>query len=73
MVLIILFSQYLRLIPIPVPTYSKTRKLHTSKLYIFQIMPVCSKLLLLINAFLFGAVIPVVMMILTLVLILDIF
>ncbi|XP_028252753.1 solute carrier family 23 member 1-like [Parambassis ranga] len=40
MVLIILFSQYLRLIPIPVPTYSKTRKLHTSKLYIFQIMPI---------------------------------
>ncbi|XP_047428964.1 solute carrier family 23 member 1-like isoform X1 [Mugil cephalus] len=39
-VLIILFSQYLRLIPIPVPVYSKTRKLHTSKFYIFQIMPI---------------------------------
>ncbi|XP_029281726.1 solute carrier family 23 member 1-like [Cottoperca gobio] len=39
-VLIILFSQYLRLIPIPVPAYSKAKKLHTSKLYIFQIMPI---------------------------------
>ncbi|XP_070843718.1 solute carrier family 23 member 1-like [Chaetodon trifascialis] len=39
-VLIILFSQYLRRIPIPVPAYSKTKKLHTSKFYIFQIMPI---------------------------------
>ncbi|GAA6224510.1 solute carrier family 23 member 1-like [Lates japonicus] len=39
-VLIILFSQYLRRIPIPVPSYSKTKKLHTSKFYIFQIMPI---------------------------------
>ncbi|XP_040920463.1 solute carrier family 23 member 1-like [Toxotes jaculatrix] len=39
-VLIILFSQYLRLIPIPVPAYSKTKKLHTSKFFIFQIMPI---------------------------------
>ncbi|XP_070705172.1 solute carrier family 23 member 1-like isoform X1 [Pempheris klunzingeri] len=39
-VLIILFSQYLRLIPIPVPAYSKAKKLHTSKFYIFQIMPI---------------------------------
>ncbi|XP_039981942.1 solute carrier family 23 member 1-like [Xiphias gladius] len=39
-VLIILFSQYLRFIPIPVPAYSKTKKLHTSKFYIFQIMPI---------------------------------
>ncbi|XP_054474380.1 solute carrier family 23 member 1-like isoform X3 [Anoplopoma fimbria] len=39
-VLIILFSQYLRRIPIPVPAYSKAKKLHTSKLYIFQIMPI---------------------------------
>ncbi|XP_026197492.1 solute carrier family 23 member 1-like [Anabas testudineus] len=38
--LIILFSQYLRLIPIPVPAYSKTKKLHTSKFFIFQIMPI---------------------------------
>ncbi|XP_031722098.1 solute carrier family 23 member 1-like isoform X1 [Anarrhichthys ocellatus] len=39
-VLIILFSQYLRRIPIPVPAYSRAKKLHTSKLYIFQIMPI---------------------------------
>ncbi|XP_042359835.1 solute carrier family 23 member 2-like [Plectropomus leopardus] len=39
-VLIILFSQYLRLIPIPVPAYSKAKKLHTSKFYIFQFMPI---------------------------------
>ncbi|XP_063757593.1 solute carrier family 23 member 2-like isoform X2 [Eleginops maclovinus] len=38
--LIILFSQYLRRIPVPVPAYSKAKKLHTSKLYIFQIMPI---------------------------------
>ncbi|XP_068433603.1 solute carrier family 23 member 1-like [Clinocottus analis] len=38
--LIILFSQYLRRIPIPVPAYSRAKKLHTSKLYIFQIMPI---------------------------------
>ncbi|XP_049914395.1 solute carrier family 23 member 1-like isoform X1 [Epinephelus moara] len=38
--LIILFSQYLRLIPVPVPTYSKAKKLHTSKFYIFQTMPI---------------------------------
>ncbi|XP_056873141.1 solute carrier family 23 member 1-like isoform X2 [Takifugu flavidus] len=34
--LIILFSQYLRLIPVPVPAYNKLKKLHTSKFYIFQ-------------------------------------
>nr|XP_046230030.1 solute carrier family 23 member 1-like isoform X2 [Scatophagus argus] len=39
-VLIILFSQYLRRIPIPVPAYNKTKKLHTSKFHIFQIMPI---------------------------------
>lgn len=38
--LIILFSQYLRLIPVPVPAYSKAKKLHTSKFYIFQTMPI---------------------------------
>ncbi|KAF7231312.1 solute carrier family 23 member 1 isoform X2 [Nothobranchius furzeri] len=38
--LIILFSQYLRLNPLPVPAYSKTKKLHTSKFYVFQIMPI---------------------------------
>lgn len=39
-VLIILFSQYLRRIAIPVPAYSKTKKLHTSKFFIFQSMPI---------------------------------
>ncbi|KAJ4928609.1 hypothetical protein JOQ06_004239, partial [Pogonophryne albipinna] len=39
-VLIILFSQYLRRVPVPVPAYSKAKKLHTSKFYIFQIMPI---------------------------------
>ncbi|XP_060947440.1 solute carrier family 23 member 1-like [Limanda limanda] len=38
--LIILFSQYLRSIPIPVPAYSKTKKLHSSKFLIFQNMPI---------------------------------
>ncbi|XP_054881371.1 solute carrier family 23 member 2-like isoform X2 [Poeciliopsis prolifica] len=38
--LIILFSQYLRHIAIPFPTYSKDKKLHTSPVYIFQILPV---------------------------------
>uniref|UniRef100_A0A4W4DTF8 Uncharacterized protein n=1 Tax=Electrophorus electricus TaxID=8005 RepID=A0A4W4DTF8_ELEEL len=38
--LIVLFSQYLRHIAIPVPTYSKAKKFHTSRMYIFQILPV---------------------------------
>ncbi|XP_038562941.1 xan_ur_permease domain-containing protein [Micropterus salmoides] len=38
--LIILFSQYLRHIPVPFPTYSKDKKLHTSRVYVFQILPV---------------------------------
>ncbi|XP_013890046.1 xan_ur_permease domain-containing protein [Austrofundulus limnaeus] len=38
--LIILFSQYLRHIALPFPTYSKDKKLHTSRVYIFQILPV---------------------------------
>ncbi|XP_054476436.1 xan_ur_permease domain-containing protein [Anoplopoma fimbria] len=38
--LIILFSQYLRHIPVPFPTFSKEKKLHTSRVYIFQILPV---------------------------------
>uniref|UniRef100_A0A3P8TFB7 Solute carrier family 23 member 2 n=1 Tax=Amphiprion percula TaxID=161767 RepID=A0A3P8TFB7_AMPPE len=40
MTLIILFSQYLRRVPIPVPAYSKTKKLHTSKFYPFQTVPI---------------------------------
>ncbi|KAG7509549.1 solute carrier family 23 member 1-like [Solea senegalensis] len=39
-VLIILFSQYLRSVPIPVPVYNRRKKLHTTKFYIFQIMPI---------------------------------
>ncbi|XP_077949701.1 solute carrier family 23 member 1 isoform X3 [Gasterosteus aculeatus] len=39
-VLIVLFSQYLRRTPIPVPAYSRAKKLHSSKLYIFQTMPI---------------------------------
>ncbi|KAM9355015.1 solute carrier family 23 member 1-like [Pholidichthys leucotaenia] len=39
-VLIILFSQYLRRIPILVPACSKFRKLRTTKFFIFQIMPI---------------------------------
>ncbi|MBN3310649.1 S23A1 protein, partial [Amia calva] len=38
--LIVLFSQYLRHIPVPIPTYNRTKKFHTSKVYIFQILPV---------------------------------
>ncbi|KAM9704696.1 solute carrier family 23 member 1-like [Menidia menidia] len=38
--LIILFSQYLRLLPLPVPAYSKSKKLHTSNFFIFQTMPI---------------------------------
>uniref|UniRef100_A0A3Q3VVH2 Solute carrier family 23 member 1 n=1 Tax=Mola mola TaxID=94237 RepID=A0A3Q3VVH2_MOLML len=38
--LIILFSQYLRHIPAPVPVYNKTKKFHTSKFYIFQRIPI---------------------------------
>ncbi|XP_026175070.1 solute carrier family 23 member 1-like [Mastacembelus armatus] len=38
--LIILFSQYLRLIPVPLPAYNKTKKLHTSKFLVFQIIPI---------------------------------
>ncbi|CAJ1077433.1 solute carrier family 23 member 1-like [Xyrichtys novacula] len=39
-VLIILFSQYLHRVPIPFPAYSKAKKLHVSKLYIFQSIPI---------------------------------
>ncbi|XP_068170113.1 xan_ur_permease domain-containing protein [Antennarius striatus] len=38
--LITLFSQYLRHIPVPLPIYTKTKKLHISRVYIFQILPV---------------------------------
>ncbi|XP_048862984.1 solute carrier family 23 member 1-like isoform X1 [Brienomyrus brachyistius] len=39
-VLIVMFSQYLRHMTVPVPAYSKTRKFHSSRMYIFQILPV---------------------------------
>ncbi|XP_072291676.1 xan_ur_permease domain-containing protein [Eucyclogobius newberryi] len=38
--LIILFSQYLRHIAVPFPFYSKAKKLHTTRVYVFQILPV---------------------------------
>ncbi|XP_068459441.1 xan_ur_permease domain-containing protein [Clinocottus analis] len=38
--LIILFSQYLRHIPVPFPTFNKEKKMHISRAYIFQILPV---------------------------------
>ncbi|XP_078527267.1 solute carrier family 23 member 1-like [Lissotriton helveticus] len=38
--LIILFSQYLRNVPVPMPTYSKTKKCHFSMINLFQIFPV---------------------------------
>ncbi|XP_037100174.1 solute carrier family 23 member 1-like isoform X3 [Syngnathus acus] len=38
--LIILFSQYLRFVGLPLPAYSKARNLHTKKFYIFQTMPI---------------------------------
>ncbi|XP_028647366.1 xan_ur_permease domain-containing protein [Erpetoichthys calabaricus] len=38
--LIVLFSQYLRHLPVPLPTYSKTKKFHFTQVYIFQILPV---------------------------------
>ncbi|KAM4632778.1 solute carrier family 23 member 1-like isoform 1-T2 [Polymixia lowei] len=37
---IVLFSQYLCRIPVPLPAYSKTKKFHVSKIYIFQLIPV---------------------------------
>uniref|UniRef100_A0A9J7YHR4 Solute carrier family 23 member 4 n=1 Tax=Cyprinus carpio carpio TaxID=630221 RepID=A0A9J7YHR4_CYPCA len=38
--LIVIFSQYLRHIAIPFPTYSKAKKFHTTRIYIFQFLPV---------------------------------
>uniref|UniRef100_A0A3Q2XXK0 Solute carrier family 23 member 4 n=1 Tax=Hippocampus comes TaxID=109280 RepID=A0A3Q2XXK0_HIPCM len=38
--LIVIFSQYLRHIPVPLPTYSKDKKIHFRRVYIFQILPV---------------------------------
>ncbi|XP_068198783.1 solute carrier family 23 member 1-like [Antennarius striatus] len=38
--LIILFSQYLRFIPVPLPTCSTNKRLRTSRFYVFQSMPI---------------------------------
>ncbi|XP_062860868.1 xan_ur_permease domain-containing protein [Trichomycterus rosablanca] len=38
--LIVLFSQYLRHIAIPIPTYNRTKKFHISRINIFQILPI---------------------------------
>lgn len=38
--LIILFSQYLRHLAVPFPSYSKAKKFHTTRVYVFQILPV---------------------------------
>ncbi|XP_053109866.1 solute carrier family 23 member 1-like [Hemicordylus capensis] len=37
---IVLFSQYLKNVPVPLPAYQKSRKCHFSKVYLFQIFPV---------------------------------
>ncbi|KAJ8269071.1 hypothetical protein COCON_G00116780 [Conger conger] len=39
-VLIVAFSQYLRHIAVPFPAYNQKKKFHTSRMYIFQILPV---------------------------------
>ncbi|XP_061495439.1 solute carrier family 23 member 1-like isoform X2 [Rhineura floridana] len=38
--LIVLFSQYLKNVPVPVPSYKKSKRCHFSKIYLFQIFPV---------------------------------
>ncbi|XP_074223101.1 solute carrier family 23 member 1 isoform X8 [Camelus bactrianus] len=38
--LIVLFSQYLKSIAVPVPVYGREKKCHTSKFYLFQVFPV---------------------------------
>uniref|UniRef100_A0ACB8FP26 Uncharacterized protein n=2 Tax=Sphaerodactylus townsendi TaxID=933632 RepID=A0ACB8FP26_9SAUR len=37
---IVLFSQYLKNMPVPVPVYKRSRKCQFSKMYLFQIFPV---------------------------------
>nr|XP_003221103.1 PREDICTED: solute carrier family 23 member 1 isoform X1 [Anolis carolinensis]XP_016849220.1 PREDICTED: solute carrier family 23 member 1 isoform X1 [Anolis carolinensis]XP_016849221.1 PREDICTED: solute carrier family 23 member 1 isoform X1 [Anolis carolinensis]XP_016849222.1 PREDICTED: solute carrier family 23 member 1 isoform X1 [Anolis carolinensis] len=46
MFLIVLFSQYLKNVPVPVPSYNKRKKFHFSKIYLFQIFPVLFGLIL---------------------------
>lgn len=38
---IVLFSQYLKDVPVPLPSYQRGKKCHFSPVYIFQIFPVC--------------------------------
>ncbi|XP_037369749.1 solute carrier family 23 member 1-like [Talpa occidentalis] len=38
--LIVLFSQYLKNIALPVPVYGREKKCHTSRFYLFQVFPV---------------------------------
>lgn len=40
--LIVLFSQYLKNIAVPVPVYGGQEKCHTSRFYLFQVFPVRS-------------------------------
>uniref|UniRef100_A0A8D0GHU2 Solute carrier family 23 member 1-like n=1 Tax=Sphenodon punctatus TaxID=8508 RepID=A0A8D0GHU2_SPHPU len=37
---IVLFSQYLKNVPVPIPSYQRDRKCHFSKIHVFQIFPV---------------------------------
>ncbi|XP_070370209.1 solute carrier family 23 member 1-like isoform X5 [Equus asinus] len=37
--LIVLFSQYLKNVAVPMPIYGREKKLHTSKFYLFQVFP----------------------------------
>ncbi|MGH0123308.1 UNVERIFIED_CONTAM: hypothetical protein FKN15_067757 [Acipenser sinensis] len=50
--IIVLFSQYLRHIPAPMPAYNKTKKFHSTKIYVFQILPVGSRMVIVTSGFL---------------------
>ncbi|KAG8523354.1 Solute carrier family 23 member 2, partial [Galemys pyrenaicus] len=43
--LIVLFSQYLKNVALPVPVYGREKKCHTSRFYLFQVFPFCSTFL----------------------------
>lgn len=38
---IVLFSQYLKNVPVPLPSYQRGKKCHLYPVYLFQIFPVC--------------------------------
>uniref|UniRef100_F6QB34 Solute carrier family 23 member 1 n=1 Tax=Equus caballus TaxID=9796 RepID=F6QB34_HORSE len=44
--LIVLFSQYLKNVAVPMPIYGREKKLHTSKFYLFQVFPVGSRMVI---------------------------